>query len=102
MIRTNKECSRNEALTWNICNPQPWTQHSMNDITKGAWNRWNIPDGWLNSEIVLILTRRVPVDREIISVYDVFEILDHTINFSSFYSKVLTNKDTRRIHGRGT
>ena len=72
MIRTNKECSRNESLKWNICNPQQWTQHSMNDIMKDVWNRWNIPDGWLNSEI--LLTRRVPVEREIINVYDVFEI----------------------------
>ena len=72
MIRTNKECSRNESLKWNICNPQQWTQHSMNYITEDVWNRWNIPDGWLNSEI--LLTRLVPVEREIINVYDVFEI----------------------------
>ena len=38
-IRTNKESSRNEALTWKICNPQQWTQHSMNEPPKPPWDR---------------------------------------------------------------
>ena len=40
-IRTNKESSRNEALTWNICNPQQWTQHSMNERGQTGEEWWS-------------------------------------------------------------
>ena len=31
-IRSDKESSRKAKLTWDICNPQQWTKHQMNEL----------------------------------------------------------------------
>ena len=43
-------------------------------------SEWSSPDNAnITGAAIIIITRRVPVEQEIINVYDVFEIYDHTI-----------------------
>ena len=43
-------------------------------------SEWSSPDNAnTTGAAIIIITRRVPVEQEIINVYDVFEIYDHTI-----------------------
>ena len=43
-IRTNKESSRNEALTWNICNQQQWMQQSINEAENKDESRMQVTE----------------------------------------------------------